>query len=268
MEDLDQPRVVKGAADDILRTLEMLGLYWDGEVLYQSRRTLLYQEALDALEQLGKVYPCGCSRAEIARIASAPHPTGDELPYPGRCRSGLPPGRSPRAYRLAVGDTVISFSDSVTGEYRQCLATACGDFVIKRADGPFAYHLAVVIDDHQSGVNQVVRGADLLTSTPRQIFLQQLLGFQTPSYAHLPLVTGPGGEKLSKRDHAVSVAELLQKGKAARLLTACLRFLGQEPPPLLEESTPEEIVNWGVCHFVPTRIPVACGPLPNESQEQ
>ena len=254
MEDLDTPRVVPGMADDILRTLEVLGLTWDGEIVWQSRRTDAYQAALEELRRRGAVYPCGCSRAEIARIASAPHGDG-ELVYPGTCRSGLPPGKEPRAFRVRVGEGAVCFSDTVQGEQCQELARACGDFVVKRADGPFAYHLAVVVDDAAAGVNQVVRGADLLASTPRQIFLLQLLGLPTPTYAHLPLVTGPAGAKLSKRDNAVSLAAGRDLGRdGGRLLLAALRFLGQDPP-LLPHASCAEILAWTRATFDPARVP-------------
>ncbi|HEY5974800.1 MAG TPA: tRNA glutamyl-Q(34) synthetase GluQRS, partial [Geobacteraceae bacterium] len=190
MEDLDQPRVVPGMADDILRTLEMLGFVWDGEVVWQSRRTEAYQAALDRLSSLGVVYPCGCSRTEISRIASAPHGSG-ELVYPGLCRSGLVAGKVPRAIRVLVPAREIAFQDGILGRFTQDLAATCGDFVVKRADGPFAYHLAVVVDDAAAGVTQVTRGADLLDSTPRQLYLQELLGLSHPIYNHLPLVCGP-----------------------------------------------------------------------------
>ncbi len=263
MEDLDQPRVVPGMADDILRTLERLGLHWDGEVVWQSRRDTHYQAALERLAAWGLLYPCGCSRAEIARLASAPH--GDsELPYPGSCRSGLGVGKVPRAFRVRVPvpDETITFRDGIVGEQCQNLATSCGDFVVKRADGPFAYHLAVVVDDDAMGVTQVVRGADLLTSTPRQIYLQRLLGFSQPSYSHLPLVAGSGGGKLSKRDNAVSIAQGLDLAQAGgRLVAAALRFLGQELPAGLSAAPAAEILAWGREHFDPVRIPVCGGPL-------
>jgi glutamyl-Q tRNA(Asp) synthetase len=268
MEDLDQPRVVPGMADDILRTLEILGLCWDGTVLYQSQRTELYQEAFARLEAKGLVYPCGCSRAEIAQVASAPHHAGDELPYPGTCRFGQSPGRAARSYRLRVGEPAIVFVDGVAGTYRQQLAAVCGDFVIKRADGPYAYHLAVVVDDQLSGVTQVVRGADLISSTPRQIYLQQLLGYPQPYYWHLPLVTGPAGAKLSKRDNAVSLAQGRDlAGEGTSLLLAALRFLGQSPPPFPPAVPPRELLAWATAHFDPTLIPTRGGPLILPGQE-
>lgn len=261
MEDLDQPRVVPGMADDILRTLELLGLHWDGEVVWQSRRDMHYQAALERLAALGLLYPCGCSRAEIARLASAPH--GDnELPYPGSCRSGLGAGKLPRAFRVRVPDETITFRDGIVGEQCQNLATSCGDFVVKRADGPFAYHLAVVVDDEAMGVTQVVRGADLMTSTPRQIYLQRLLRFSHPIYFHLPLVAGPGGGKLSKRDSAVSIAQGVDLAHAGgRLVAAALRFLGQELPGDLSAAPAAEILAWGREHFDPARVPASGGPL-------
>ena len=243
IEDLDPPREQAGAAADILRTLEQHGLHWDGEVVYQSRRLDAYRAALDKLVKTKIAYPCGCSRAEIALIASAPHKNDGELVYPGICRDGLPQDKSERAVRVKVYDEVISFDDRVMGRYSQALSASCGDFVIQRADGPFAYHLAVVVDDAECGVNQVVRGADLLSSTPRQIYLQKLLGYPTPDYCHLPLVVNPDGTKLSKRDNAVSLAaglDLAQRG--GELLLHALRFLGQFPPADLLNVPGREIL--------------------------
>ena len=259
IEDLDTPRVVPGIADDILRSLEILGFQWDGDVVWQSRRTTAYNEALKLLEAMGIVYPCGCSRAEIALIASAPH-DGEEGPaYPGTCRGGLPLGKSERAVRLNVDDKVISFRDAVMGEFMQALSQSCGDFVVKRADGPFSYHLAVVVDDAESGVTQVVRGADLLGSTPRQIYLQMLLGYPTPQYSHLPLVTGPDGGKLSKRDNALSISSCRKNG--GELILAALRFLGQSPPTGLQKSPCNEVLSWGFKYFDPALIPASSAPL-------
>jgi glutamyl-Q tRNA(Asp) synthetase len=262
VEDLDTPRIVAGMTDDILHTMESLGFRWDGEILYQSRRTDVYREALERLLREGVAYPCGCSRAEIARAASAPHP-GEEGPaYPGLCRDGLPDGKSARAVRVRVGGEPVVFHDGVMGAYCRDLSSAGGDFVVKRADGPFAYQLAVVVDDAQSGVSQVVRGADLLCSTPRQIHLQHLLGYPTPDYFHLPLVTGPGGAKLSKRDNAVSLAsgrDLAREGHF--LLYDALLFLGQTPPSSLRGAACAEVLAWAVAHFSPEAIPRVPGPF-------
>jgi glutamyl-Q tRNA(Asp) synthetase len=266
MEDLDTPRLVAGVADDMLRTLELLGFQWDGEIVWQSRRTAVYAAALERLLRQGSAYPCGCSRTEIARIASAPH-GGDEGPaYPGLCRTGLAPGKQARSIRVRVPDAVVAFDDGIQGLVQQNLAAVGGDFVIRRADGLFAYQLAVVIDDAAAGVNQVVRGADLLASTPRQIHLQHLLGVPTPDYFHLPLVTGPDGSKLSKRDNAVSLVsgrDLERDGQG--LLFDALRFLGQNPPRYLLEASCPEILAWARVHCVPQAIPSDSRPFPVQS---
>ncbi|AJE04884.1 glutamyl-Q tRNA(Asp) ligase [Geobacter pickeringii] len=266
MEDLDSPRVVPGMADDILRTLEALGFAWDGEIIRQSDRIEAYQSALEQLLASGDVYPCGCSRAEIARAATAPHDGDGEMAYPNLCRDGLPPGKEARSYRVKVPAEPITFHDLVLGEKRYDLARVCGDFVVKRADGLFAYQLAVVVDDAAQGVNQVVRGADLLSSTPRQILLHRLLGHDAPAYAHLPLVTGPGGAKLSKRDHAVSLSagrDLAADGGA--MLLAVLRFLGQQPPQTLAGASGREILAWAAECFDSGRVPSRSAPLPESA---
>jgi glutamyl-Q tRNA(Asp) synthetase len=250
----------------MLRTLECLGFRWDGEVVYQSRRLDAYREVLDMLIERGIAYPCGCSRAEIALISSAPH--GEEgLVYPGICRDGLAEDKSERAVRIKVYDEVISFEDCVMGRYSQALSASCGDFVVQRADGPFAYHLAVVVDDAACGVNQVVRGADLISSTPRQIYLQKVLGYPTPDYCHLPLVTNPDGNKLSKRDNAVSLAAGHGFSEIkGRLLLAALMFLGQSPPAELSTAPCPEILDWAVAGFVPALISRRAAPLGFPSQ--
>lgn len=206
MEDLDTPRVVPGSAEEILGALRRYGLTWDGEVVWQSQRIALYERALATLRERGLAYDCACSRAELQRAASAP--LGAEPVYPGTCREGLPPGRVARAVRFRVPPGVVAFDDVIRGHVEEDVATTTGDFVIKRADGVFAYQLAVVVDDAEQGVTQVVRGGDLLSSTPRQIALQRALGLATPSYAHLPLVLGPDGTKLGKRDGALPLPTL------------------------------------------------------------
>lgn len=262
IEDLDLPRVIPGIADDMLRTLESLGFQWDGEVVYQSRRLDAYQAALEQLIRQGIAYPCGCSRAEIALIASAPHKGDGGLVYPGLCRDGLASEKAERAVRVKVYDEMISFQDCVMGRYSQALSASCGDFVIQRADGPFAYHLAVVVDDAASGVNQVVRGADLLSSTPRQIYLQKILGYPAPTYCHLPLVVNPDGTKLSKRDNAVSLAAgLSSAGSGAGLLLAALRFLRQSPPDQLGNAPCRETLDWAAANFDPSLVPRRSAPL-------
>lgn len=249
MEDLDRPRVVPGAADGILRELEVLGFEWDGEVTWQSERTEQYRAALEALRGKGLVYPCACSRKEI--LASAPHP-GEEGPlYPGTCRAGLPSGRRPRAERVRVPGEAFCFVDGVFGSVEQRLADAVGDFVLQRGDGIFAYQLAVVVDDAEAGVTQVVRGADLLGSTPRQIFLHTCLGHRLPTYLHLPLALSPAGEKLSKRHHP----PLAAGSDDAGVLFSVLRFLGQQPPPALARVPAPQVLAWAVAHFDLAQVP-------------
>ena len=263
MEDLDAPRIVPGMADDILRTLEQLGLEWDGPVVRQSQRTEAYEAAFEELRNQGLVYPCGCSRTDLSRSVSAPHPGEDGPAYTGYCRDGLKEGRRERSFRVRVADEGICFTDTVMGEYRQNLLHACGDFVIRRKDGPFAYQLAVVVDDAVMGVNQVVRGGDLLSSTPRQIHLQRLLALPTPAYAHLPLVTDPEGAKLSKRDSAVSFAQDHDlKDHGGRFIAAALAFLGQRVPAELGMASGLELLMWGTKHFAQVLIPRQSGPFP------
>jgi glutamyl-Q tRNA(Asp) synthetase len=241
IEDLDMPRVVPGAEEEILHALRRYGLEWDGEVVRQSQRTTLYDAALASLRDLGLAYDCACSRSDLQRAASAP--LGAEAVYPGTCRNGLPPGRTARAVRFRAPDTVIGFDDLIVGRVEENIAGQTGDFVIKRADGPYAYQLAVVVDDAEQGVTQVVRGGDLLSSTPRQIALQRGLGLPTPVYAHLPLIVGPDGSKLGKRNGALPLPAL-DEAHLRNTLTDALRVLGIEASSL-HEALP---------HFDPKRI--------------
>ena len=220
IEDLDAPRAQPGAADEILRTLERLGLGWDGAVLYQSQRAARYRSALAALEQ--RTYWCGCTRREIADSALGLAADGAQI-YPGTCRAGLAPGKVRRALRLRTAGEKIWFTDRVQGPQAQQLDREIGDFVLLRADGQFAYQLAVVVDDAEQGVTDVVRGADLLDSTPRQIHLQRLLGYATPRYLHVPAAVNAAGEKLSKQ----TGARAIQIAHPERTLRRALAFLGQ-----------------------------------------
>jgi glutamyl-Q tRNA(Asp) synthetase len=233
VEDIDTPRVVPGSAEEILAALRRYALEWDGEVVWQSRRTALYERALEELRAKGLVYDCACSRAELQRAASAP--LGREPVYPGTCRNGIAAGKVARAIRFRVPDTVIAFEDRVAGRIEE---EAGGDFVVRRADGLFAYQLAVVVDDAEQGVTQVVRGADLLYSTPRQIALQRVLGYPTPTYAHLPLVVNPDGSKLGKRDGALPLPAL-DEARVRETLALALRHLGIE----VEEDEPERMLH-------------------------
>ena len=228
IEDIDTPRVVPGSAEEILATLRRYGLQWDGDVVWQSQRTALYEAALDVLRERGLVYDCACSRAELQRAASAP--LGREPVYPGTCRNGLPPGRAARAIRFRAPDEVIAFDDLLRGRVEENVARKTGDFVVRRADGLFAYQLAVVVDDEEQGVTQVVRGADLLSSTVRQIALQRALGYRTPEYAHLPLVLNGQGEKLGKRDGALPL-DTLDPERVAATLAEAKRILNEAGVP-------------------------------------
>ena len=221
IEDVDTPRTVPGAADDILRTLESLGLHWDGEVAWQSRRRDRYEEALSALRARGLVYRCRCSRREIADSALR----GIEgVVYPGTCRALALASDVAGADRFRVPGEPVAFEDRLRGRLVQDLARDIGDFVVKRRDGLHAYQLAVVVDDADAGITDVVRGADLLWSTPRQVVLQRALGYPTPRYLHVPVVTNAQGEKLSKQ----TLAPPIRAGDIGALREA-LRFLRQPP---------------------------------------
>ena len=248
IEDVDAPRCPPAVAEDILRTLEACGFAWDGEVLWQSRRTERYRELLGQLRQDGRLYPCACTRRELADSQLAPD--GAHV-YPGTCRDGLPPGRAARAWRLRVDEAVVAFDDALQGRVAQDLARDVGDFVLLRADGYFAYQLAVVADDADQGITHVVRGADLLDSTARQIFLQRCLGVPTPAYAHLPVVVNAQGEKLSKQ----TLAPAIDTVTPAPTLCAALRFLGQSPPAELERAPLAELWSWAQAHWDMARVP-------------
>lgn len=240
MEDLDTPRNRPGAAATILRQLDGFGLGSDGAVLAQSTRLRAYHDVLAALGERHLTFPCGCSRQG----------PGEGI-YPGTCREGLAPGRQARTVRVRVSEATIVLRDAIQGKFRQNLAREVGDFVVRRADDIVAYHLAVVVDDAWQGITDVVRGADLLASTPRQIYLQRLLGLPTPRYAHVPIATNAQGQKLSKQNGASALAE----GRPARALHACLEFLGQRPDPRLQRATPPEVLAWGIAHWDLSKVP-------------
>jgi glutamyl-Q tRNA(Asp) synthetase len=240
---------VPGAAEDILDLLHRLGMESDREVVWQSRRKHLYEAAYDRLA--GHAYPCGCNRREIADSRLGFAPDGAAI-YPGTCRHGLAPGRSPRSLRLRVpeaGDDAITFQDRLAGVVTQRLASESGDFVLKRADGYWAYQLAVVVDDAEQGVTDVVRGADLLDSTPRQIFLQRLLKVPTPRYLHVPVVRNADGEKLSKQTGALAVRPGDEAGAVAALRQAA-GFLELEvgEPKSLDAFWRVAVPAWAVLH--------------------
>ena len=240
IEDIDTPRVVPGSAEEILGALRRYALDWDGEVVWQSRRTALYERALQELRAKNLVYDCACSRADLQRAASAP--VGSEPVYPGTCRNGIAPGKTARAIRFRAPDEIIAFDDLLVGPQQENVAERTGDFVVRRADGLFAYQLAVVVDDAEQGVTQVVRGADLLASTPRQIALQRALGYPTPAYAHLPLVVNADGSKLGKRDGALPLPAL-DDACVRETLALALHHLGIEGTP---EGTPGEMLELAI----------------------
>lgn len=263
IEDLDPPREVPGASDEILRTLEAFHLHWDGPVLYQSERYDVYEEALDQLARSDHSFPCGCSRKSITEstsdTAAKTGPLG--LIYPGTCRQGLPAGTKARATRLRVTEKRVEFTDLVQGRIGTQLDREVGDFVIKRADGFYAYHLAVVVDDAYQGVNQIVRGMDLLNATSPHVYLQGLLDLPTPQYAHLPIAVNLQGEKLSKQTHANPINPDL----AGLMLANALTFLGHTPDPgVLYEDT-ETLLGWAVANWDLSRVPrVPAIPVDNQ----
>ena len=214
IEDLDPDRCRPEYADTLKRDLEWLGLTWDTEQTPQSRRSEAYREMFSRLEERGLIYPCYCSRTEL-HAASAPHASDGTVLYAGTCRNLTPSERAARTkapcWRVRVPDEDVSFTDGVQGEYTQNLAHGCGDFILRRADGVYAYQLAVVTDDAEAGVTQVVRGSDLLSSTPRQIWLQRQLGFPKPDYYHVPLLVAPDGRRLSKREWDLDMGALRER---------------------------------------------------------
>lgn len=249
MEDLDPPREMPGAASHILHTLEAFGFEWDGEVAYQSRRYALYEETLCRLKTAGLVYPCHCSRKDWQAGARR---GADGFVYNGRCRHPgqrpAPQGKQP-AWRIRVPDRDIGFSDGIVGGYAQNLAGDIGDFVLLRADGYWAYQLAVVADDAEQSVTHIVRGQDLLVSTPRQIYLQQCLGVPTPQYAHLPLLTNAQGQKWSKQ----TLAPALDLNRREQLLRQVFRYLKLPEAP--ETDRPAELLDWAVAHWDMGKVP-------------
>lgn len=249
MEDLDPPREMPGAASHILHTLEAFGFEWDGEVAYQSHRYALYEETLCRLQTAGLVYPCHCSRKDWQAGARR---GADGFVYNGRCRHPgqrpAPQGKQP-AWRIRVPDRIIGFSDGIVGGYAQNLARDIGDFVLLRADGYWAYQLAIVADDAEQGVTHIVRGQDLLVSTPRQIYLQQCLGVPTPQYAHLPLLTNAQGQKWSKQ----TLAPALDLNRREQLLRQVFRYLKLPEAP--ETDRPAELLDWAVAHWDMDKVP-------------
>ena len=245
IEDIDPPREQAGASDSIIQTLAQLGLIPDGEVQFQSKHTHRFRTALDQLHADAAVYPCACTRSEIAEsLRQSGHPPmrHESLPYPGTCRHGMADGRSARAWRLRVAPGDITFEDRWMGRQSQNVAMQAGDFVLLRADGLWAYQLAVVVDDAQEGITDVVRGADLLDSTPRQIALARAMGCPEPRYLHVPTVSAADGQKLSKQNGAAAV----DSHDPVPVLSQALRHLGFEAPAesSLERWLPQATQAW------------------------
>ncbi|MCK5480279.1 MAG: tRNA glutamyl-Q(34) synthetase GluQRS [Gammaproteobacteria bacterium] len=248
MEDLDPPREIPGAADDILHTLEALGMHWDGPVVYQSQRAHYYDDALAALERSGHIYGCACTRKEIADSSMK---SGAGNVYPGTCRSGIPQGRSARSIRVQVYDSEITIRDRLHGKLLQRLGKDIGDFTVRRADQLIAYQLAVVVDDADHDISHVVRGADLFDSTPRQVYLQKLLGYPLPAYLHIPVAVNEENEKLSKQTHAQAV----EPGNWPTLLCDVLAFLNQQLPESVEDASQAELWQWAIEHWNTGSLP-------------
>lgn len=242
MEDVDITRKVDGADVDILKTLEAFGFEWDNEIIYQSEQIAHYEQALEQLISLSLIFPCFCSRKQMSK--------SDSTIYPGTCRSRQLPEKDEHALRLLSKDIAIEFNDAVMGKQSQNIKRQCGDFVIRRRDGLFAYQLAVVVDDALQNITEVVRGADLLDSTPRQIYLQQLLNYPTPDYCHLPLAVDDSGNKISKSAGATKI-DLQHKEQQ---LISVLGFLGQNPPEDLAQSHINDIWSWAMKHWNVTYV--------------
>lgn len=242
MEDLDPPREPPGTAELILGQLHALGLEWDGEVLYQSSRVDAYRAALDRLKAKELCFACDCTRPRIKSIGGI---------YDGRCRDRKLPFDAGLATRIKTDRNLYQFEDAVQGSYSQILEQDTGDFVLLRKDGLFAYQLAVVVDDADQGISHVVRGYDLLESTPRQIYLQQLLGFLTPQYSHVPIVVNELGQKLSKQHFA----DAIDVKAASRVLHKAMRYLGLCPDNAQVSESPAELLAWGIDNWDIQAVP-------------
>ena len=248
IEDLDPARCRAEYADQVKRDLTWLGLDWDVEQTPQSLRAAAYREQFDWLAQLGLVYPCYCSRNELL-AASAPHASDGQAVYPGTCRYLSQDERGKKqkmpSWRVMVPDETVSFLDGLQGEYHENLLRGCGDFIIRRADGVYAYQLAVVTDDAQAGVTQVVRGRDLLSSVPRQMYLQRMLGFQTPQYYHVPLLVAQDGRRLSKREHDLDLGALQERFTPEQLVGRLSYLAGlQDAPVSVRAKELAEAFDW------------------------
>lgn len=247
IDDLDTPRNVKGSADAILKTLEAFGLHWDGEVYYQSRHIGIYNDIIHGLQNNKQVYPCTCSRKTLT-ISDREHSQADI--YPGICRDRQTPPDCPHALRIKTDNRIIAFEDELQGLVCHNLAEQDGDFIVKRKDRIIAYQFAVVIDDNLQQVNHIVRGFDLLDATPKQIYLQQLLGLPRPDYMHVPVIVDRQGYKLSKQTQAMAV-DLTSPNC---VIFELLNLLKQNPPLELQQAPVTEQLSWAVEHWNPALL--------------
>ncbi len=247
IEDLDPPREIPGAAAGILQTLENFDLHWDETVVYQSQRGPLYLAALEKLTEKKQLYPCRCTRKSITQTG---HKGRFGAIYSGLCRERLDTDKPAHALRVRTHNEKISFNDQIQGDYSQRLESELGDFVIRRADGLFAYQLAVVVDDAEQGISHIVRGCDLLDNTPRQIHLQQLLAYPTPRYTHLPIALAKDGQKLSKQSGAMAISRRRPQDVAYEILN----LLNQSPPIDLISSNMDEFWAWAIKHWTLNKV--------------
>ncbi|WP_349432754.1 tRNA glutamyl-Q(34) synthetase GluQRS [Methylomarinum sp. Ch1-1] len=245
IDDLDTPRNVPGAAEQIINELQIFGLHWDGPIDYQSEKLADYHHAIDRLLEEQRLYRCSCSRKSLAEATHNQHPI-----YPGFCRVTPPDANQPAALRIKTDDLMLFFQDRLQGFIQQNLSRELGDFIVQRKDRIVAYQLAVVIDDHQQNITDVVRGYDLLDSTPRQIFIQRLLGYQRLSYMHVPIIVDEQGHKLSKQTHAQAV----DTQRPAHTLFLLLKLLKQKPPASLGKANVTEILDWAIAHWQPENL--------------
>ena len=247
IDDLDTPRNTKGSVDSILKTLDAFGLHWDNSVYYQSQQLDAYNDSLDQLNQNKLIYPCTCSRKTLASVDR--NQTPPDI-YPGTCRGKYIPPSTPHALRIKTDNSIIAFQDELQGSISSNLAEQHGDFILKRKDQIIAYQFAVVIDDSLQNINHVVRGIDLLESTPKQIYLQQLLGLPTPDYMHVPVIIDAQGYKLSKQTRAQAVDFKTPHEVIFELLV----LLKQNPPVELKHAPASELINWAQKHWNPASL--------------
>ncbi len=245
IDDLDTPRNVDGAVNSIIHSLECFGLHWDQPIYYQSQSLQHYYSSIDKLVSEQHLYPCSCSRKSLAETIRQ-----NPQVYPGFCRNKRIDQNKPHALRIKTHDSTLSFHDQLQGTVSQNLTQDSGDFIVKRKDQIIAYQFAVVIDDFQQNITHVVRGYDLLHSTPRQLFIQKLLGYSSPEYMHVPVIVNQQGKKLSKQTHA----EAVNTKKPAETLFLLLSLLKQEPPDSLRKAKVTDILAWGIAHWNPQKL--------------